>query len=362
MDSLATELGDAVGRIREESRRSRVLGDLGSSIDLDDVLRRVADAAASVEGADAALVRSVDGNGLPVVASAGLPTEEAERHVAAGPPDGGPARAVSFSFLNDESELGDDAIRTGIAVPLATDETLLGFVAAYSRSPRPFGEDAIGDLQIVADRAAPAVDNARRYRKARQEADTDALTGLYNQRTFHETLAREAARAGRYGRKLSLLLLDVDDFKNVNDRIGHLAGDAVLAELAELVREHVRSADVACRIGGDELGVILPESTRADAHGLFARILATLQRRPPAEAGGLSLSGGIAELRPDDDGLLLFQRADEALYRAKAGGKGIAHDENGRVTTGADDQGLPRRGGLRPIAPEGAGTGNPPPG
>ena len=87
----------------------------------------------------------------------------------------------------------------------------------------------------------PAIENARRFREARQQADLDALTGLHNRRYFHETLAREIARAHRYNRRLALIVFDLDDFKAINDRIGHLAGDAVLAEVAERVREVVRA-------------------------------------------------------------------------------------------------------------------------
>ena len=89
-------------------------------------------------------------------------------------------------------------------------------------------------------RAGPAIENARRFREARHQADLDALTGLHNRRYFHETLARETARAQRYNRRLALIVFDLDDFKAINDRIGHLAGDTVLAEVAERVRDVVR--------------------------------------------------------------------------------------------------------------------------
>ena len=130
------------------------------------------------------------------------------------------------------------------------------------------------------------------------------------------------ARATRYNRKLALLVLDMDDFKAINDRIGHLAGDAVLAGAAERIRDVVRSADIACRVGGDEFAVILPESTLADADQLSRRVLAAVSSGPIGKAGRLFLSGGVAELRPDDDAAAFFERADEALYRAKNGGKG----------------------------------------
>ena len=107
----------------------------------------------------------------------------------------------------------------------------------------------------------------------------------------------------------------------MNDRIGHLAGDSVLADAAERVRDVVRSADIACRVGGDEFAVILPESALTDADQLYRRIQAAVSARPIAQVGKLHLSAGVAELRSDDDATALFERADEALYRAKNAGK-----------------------------------------
>ena len=177
------------------------------------------------------------------------------------------------------------------------------------------------ELEELALRAGPAIENAKRFREARQLADLDALTGLHNRRYFHETLSREVARAQRYGRRLALIVLDLDDFKAINDRIGHLAGDAVIAESAERVRDVVRSADIACRVGGDEFAVIMPESTLADADQLYRRLQATVSARPVGQAGRLSFSAGVAELVPDDDPTAFFERSDEALYRAKERGK-----------------------------------------
>src|SRR5207237_6430216 len=138
------------------------------------------------------------------------------------------------------------------------------------------------------------------------------------------TLAREGARAQRYDRNLALIVFDVDDFKAVNDRIGHLAGDSVLADAAERVRDAVRSADVACRVGGDEFAVILPESTLDDADQLYRRILNAVSSRPLGQAGKLYLSARVPELRPEDDAISFFQRADEAPHRANGPGQGRA--------------------------------------
>ena len=133
-------------------------------------------------------------------------------------------------------------------------------------------DEEIAELEALARTSAPAIRNAQEFREARQLADVDALTGLHNRRYFHETLERECARAHRYERGIALVILDIDDFKATNDRLGHLAGDAVLAAVAERLREAVRQSDVACRVGGDEFAVILPEAGARDAEQLYRRI------------------------------------------------------------------------------------------
>jgi diguanylate cyclase (GGDEF)-like protein len=325
MDELGRELAAALERAEEEGRRHRFLGELARSLDLDDVLSRTLEAACGLDGVDAALVMLPDPyEGKPIVATLGLSTEEAERHAVTGPPDGRLARSISMSYTYPDGEDagGNGPIHSGVAVPLPSDGAS-GYLTIFTRtSARHFGEEDVRELEALAQRAGPAVENARRFREARQLADLDALTGLHNRRFFHETLAREVARARRYERSLALIVFDLDDFKEINDRIGHLAGDAVLAEAAERVREVVRSADIACRVGGDEFAVILPEATLDDADQLYRRIQHAVSRRPIAQAGKLYLSAGVAELRPEDGAVSFFERADNALYRAKDAGKG----------------------------------------
>jgi diguanylate cyclase (GGDEF)-like protein len=217
---------------------------------------------------------------------------------------------------------GTTLIHSGLAVPIQTEHGSIGFIAVFSRArSHTWNEDEVRELEELALRAGPAIENAKRFREARQLADLDALTGLHNRRYFHETLGREVARAHRYNRQLALIVLDLDDFKAINDRIGHLAGDAVIAESAERVRDVVRSADIACRVGGDEFAVIMPESTLADADQLYRRLQAAVSARPIGQAGRLSFSAGVAELKPEDDPTAFFERGDEALYRAKERGK-----------------------------------------
>ena len=327
MDELGRELQGALERAEEEGRRSRIFGQLAGSIDLDEVLSRTLEAAGSLRGADAALVLLPDPtDGKPVVATLGLSVEEAERHAITGPPDGRLARSITMSYTYPqlEREAGENAvIHSGLAVPMPGEGGSIGYLTIFTRqASRTFGEDDVRELETLATHAGPAIENARRFREARQLADLDALTGLHNRRFFHETLSREVARAHRYDRKLALIVFDLDDFKEINDKIGHLAGDAVLAEAAERVRDVVRSADIACRVGGDEFAVILAESKLEDADQLYRRIQHNVSARPISQAGKLHLSAGVAELRPDDDATTFFQRADDALYRAKDAGKG----------------------------------------
>jgi diguanylate cyclase (GGDEF)-like protein len=326
MDQMVEELTGALERSRLEGERTRILGELAGSIDLDEVLTRVLEAAGAIDGVDAALVTlSPQPGGQPMVAALGLSAEEAERQAVAGPPDGREARAisVSYEYQADKADADGELIRSGVAVPLPGEAAPLGLLTIFTHAPeRTFVEEQVASLEELALRAGPAIENARRFQEARQLADLDALTGLHNQRFFHETLAREVARAHRYRRNLALIIFDLDDFKAINDRIGHLAGDAVLAEAAERIRDVVRSADFACRVGGDEFAVILPESTLGDADQLYGRLRTALSSKPVGEAGPLTMSAGMAELQPDDDAIAFFQRADHALYGAKEAGKG----------------------------------------
>jgi diguanylate cyclase (GGDEF)-like protein len=319
VDELATDLQRALEKAESEGRRGRYLGDLSVSIDLDEVLARTVQAASGLRGVEAALVSVNAGEERPIVAATGIPLEEAERQSFAAPPDGD-AQAVLVRYRHEGGAEG--RIQSALAYPLAAETGELGWLAVYSRSSDMVLEDAAApELEEIALRAGPALANALRFREARRLADLDALTGLHNRRYFHESLQRECARAQRYGRRLALVVLDLDDFKAINERIGHLAGDGVLAEAAERMQSVVRAADIPCRVGGDEFAVILPESGIAQADQLYRRIDAAISARPIGQVQRLTLSAGVAELNENDDARLLFERADEALYRAKEAGK-----------------------------------------
>jgi diguanylate cyclase (GGDEF)-like protein len=325
-----SELTLALERAQEESRRVRTLGELVGSLELNEVLESVLETAATLPGADASLV-SLSAGDDPVVAAFGLATAEAERQRVPTVEDPHTRSvAVSYEYEDGEVDPGTEPIRAGVAVPLPGEAESVGMLVVFSRRPGyAFDEATISDLEALAARAGPAIENARRFREARELADIDALTGLHNRRYFHETLAREVSRARRYRRPLSLVVLDLDDFKAVNDQIGHLAGDDVLAEIGERMRGVVRTADIACRIGGEEFAVLLPESSLADAEQLYERLAHAVAASPVADAGDLSLSGGITHLHADDNPTTFFERADDALYAAKAAGKARAHILNG---------------------------------
>lgn len=324
MDDLGRDLSDALERAERESKRNRFLSDLGNSIEFEELLDRVLDAALEVPGFDAAMVVLDETGGTATMATRGMTPEEAAHPPSSGASGAGPAGPITVSYRYGAADAADThLIRGGLFHPLVSrDGTTLGTLALFWRTPgyEP-SHERIGAIEQIAETCIPAIENARRYREARQLAETDALTGFFNQRYFHETLRRESLRAQRYDRRLALLILDLDDFKAVNDRIGHLAGDAVLAQVAERLRNEIRSVDIGCRVGGDEFAVIMPESTSDDAGQLFQRMHDSLVTMPVPGGQTVRVSAGIAELRHGETAAGLFERADSALYRAKDLGK-----------------------------------------
>ena len=324
MDDLGRDLSQALERAERESKRNRFLSDLGSSIEFDELLDRVLDALLEVPGFDAAMVALEESGGPPTIAARGLTPEEAARPPSSGAGGALPPGPITVSYRYGAADAADThLIRGGLFVPLVGREShALGSLALFWRTPgyEP-SQQRVAAVEQIAATCIPAIENARRYREARQLAETDALTGFFNQRYFHETLRRESLRAQRYDRNLALLILDLDDFKAVNDRIGHLAGDAVLAQVAERLRNEVRSVDVGCRVGGDEFAVIMPESSSEDGEQLFQRMHDAVATMSVPGGGRVRLSAGIAELRHGETAAGLFERADSALYRAKELGK-----------------------------------------
>lgn len=165
-------------------------------------------------------------------------------------------------------------------------------------------------------------ESERRYQEL---SITDDLTKLYNSRYLHNRLAMEIDRSLRYNRQISLLMLDVDDFKKFNDSFGHVEGDGVLIRLADVIRSGLRHLDQACRYGGEEFVVILPETTGEQGQIIAERIRENFRQEifapVPGKVAQVTVSIGVAQLQPQEDMLHFIDRADKNMYAAKAAGK-----------------------------------------
>jgi len=170
-----------------------------------------------------------------------------------------------------------------------------------------------------------SIDNAQLYEQALKLAFTDGLTGLYNRRYLMEQIEREFTRAERNKNTLSLMMIDLDSLKSINDSYGHHEGDAVLRGLGGIIKENTRASDVAARWGGDEFMLLTPETGSKDARKIGDRIRSQVERYRPGldgEQERISISIGIASYPGHASSVTqLLQRVDEAMYGAKRGGR-----------------------------------------
>lgn len=273
-----------------------------------------------------------------------LEAVEQRRPLVVGPADARPV-ALADAFAIDSAM---------VLVPLIAKERLLGLMSLELAAPpgRPprVGERGLRILATLATEAALALDNARLHAELRDLSVTDALTGIYNHRHFQQRLQEELDRSVRRAadgitHPVSLILMDIDFFKRVNDRFGHPSGDELLSAVARLAVRVLRSTDIVCRYGGEEFGVILPDTTAGDALTVAERLREAVERSSFVGASGRHLgrvtcsfgvathAGGI----PSRDELIA--RADEALYEAKGEGR------NRVVEAGSSDREVASRAG-----------------
>lgn len=216
-----------------------------------------------------------------------------------------------------------------LLLPLVVAGETVG-VAQFERdTPQSYSQRDVSRVQPLASQAAATIANVRMHMDVYNQAVTDALTGLFNRRHMQSVLADERRRAERYGHVLSLIMLDVDGFKNYNDTYGHPQGDVLLKQLAEILRENVRNVDIVGRYGGEEFIIVMPETSKDEAFYTAERLRnAVADSVFPGHAGDVdsivrkSISLGVASFPIDtDDAHTLVSKADQALYRAKHAGR-----------------------------------------
>ena len=193
----------------------------------------------------------------------------------------------------------------------------IGSLCAMDDKPRVF---SAAEISILQNFAKLVVDEL----ELRQVLSTDQLTGAMARAAWFDVAANEVTRARRYDRAISLLVLDIDHFKSVNDQLGHTAGDAVLRQVAQIVLGQLRQSDVLGRFGGEEFVVLLPETVLADATNLAERVRKAVKQAsyPGHDALRCTISIGVAELSPSEQRIgTLFERADSAVLQAKMNGR-----------------------------------------
>ena len=232
-----------------------------------------------------------------------------------------------------------DEIRMLVMLPLVAKGQAIGLVELFSRSLVRWDAQQLEVARTMANEAAMALENARLYEDARKRADRDPLTGFFNHRYLHERMGEEVVRAQRNKRPLSVMMLDLDDFKLVNDTFGHLFGDRVLTWAAELIKATLRASDVPTRYGGDEFAVILPETDADEASYAAQRILDAFRDQPfvGEQRGPVPISASIGTATFPAKGRTateLIACADRALYQVKRDGRHgrLTPDQDGSTT------------------------------
>lgn len=235
-------------------------------------------------------------------------------------------------------------IRSLICLPLCIKDNTIGVFLIASKQENFFSAYETKIFEVIAAHTATQIQNAMMYQQMEKMATTDGLTGLFNHRHFQETLSRELERAERYNERVSLLLVDIDHFKKVNDTYGHPAGDKILKGVAKILASSIRGVDAAARYGGEEFAVIL---VNTDGRGALEtaerirRIIENSKFNTGTASIKITSSLGIAVFPGDtgiDDGAqrLLISRADNALYLAKKEGRNKAYlfkDVSDRITS-----------------------------
>ena len=187
-----------------------------------------------------------------------------------------------------------------------------------------FDSEDIALIELFSQLVGASIGNIKLFEKIQHQATTDGLTGLANHKTFYEILEKELWRSRRYGGQISLIMIDVDNLKKINDSYGHRAGDKVIREISRKIKECIRQIDTAARYGGDEFAVILPNTSLADAIIVAERMVEAVAHSPAIwkkDQIPLSISVGLGQYDADSNPEDITSGSDRALYKAKQAGK-----------------------------------------
>jgi len=242
-------------------------------------------------------------------------------------------KAVTLSKRNADEWLMNSRLmsmmelESGALIPLIYQRKPNGLLKLFARTPDHYSIDQTARLEKIGRIISRSLENARIHGMMHRMATMDGLTNVFNHRFFAEQITREFKRAQRYKSHLSLLMLDIDYFKQYNDNNGHLQGDAVLTTIGKILRSNVREVDLVCRYGGEEFVVILPETEIGQAIVVAEKIRVAVEEYPfkfenRQPNGKVTVSAGIAEgVEEIESSTELINRADLALYRAKKLGR-----------------------------------------
>jgi diguanylate cyclase (GGDEF)-like protein len=227
-----------------------------------------------------------------------------------------------YGRYSSDGDYYDSRFCSWLGIPLMVYDEVVGVLSVQTTEQEAYTQDDLEVLTTIADQAAVALENARLY----ELATVDGLTGLFVRRYFDQRLVEEWERSSRYDNDMAVALFDLDNFKKLNDTYGHQTGDEVLRHAASIVRDNMRSFDIAARYGGEEFAFIFPRTDEADAQAVAERIRFDLESNPIQTPGGsihVTASIGLAVANEADQGnpLELVARADVALYKAKELGR-----------------------------------------
>jgi diguanylate cyclase (GGDEF)-like protein len=349
---VAESQGD-VGTVESYRRLADVFHDLLSEQSLDSLLVRIADTLDEIVPHDAIHIYEADEAKRELVPAL-VRSEYAEEILSERFPfsEGITGWAVEHRepVLSNQAHL-DPRVRfvagtpvepeALIVVPLVARGALKGTLNVYRIGEEAsFSTEEFELAKRIGDAAALALDNAHTRDRLQREAHTDSLTGLYNHRYFHERLRRELTLASSAHLNVAIVMLDIDDFKKVNDVFGHAVGDYVLTELADYLRATVRTTDVVCRIGGEEFSVIIPATDETHALALATRLSERLEGVVLDLVGSISISIGVAQCPTHAANTReLVACAEAAMMTAKARGKNrvVVFDETAVERPGVQD-------------------------